>query len=400
MIAMRFDWRDIFKAARLAFSFQRLWIQFIGLLGGYASYVVLTYASLLLAGNRLDVLWSRFGLLPCALGLNLPWYSWILFALGLFIFLFFWLVTSTGVARATYMNLKGNYFYTWKEALRFALKKKGVSVILTPVAILMIAFFTGLGGVVIGLLGRIPYVGELGISLFSTIWFMASFFLVFILLALGVSLIMTPAVLATTDDDAFEGIFQSFSMLYSQPWRLIFYEILLLIIALFGFGIFAYFAKQAWSLMTTILIWGMGDKYAGLSFQASYLLQHWVYPAVAWSRMLPYDLGSLLFFTRDFTSMDLPLIMTVSSHIFAFFLAIIAGFIVSYPFAVFNTGNGMIFLILKKKKDDENLLERKDREEEEEEEESQPEEEEKKDDTEPVELKSDEGEKPKKRKKG
>ena len=32
MVALRFDVRDLFRAPRIAFSFQRLWIQFLGLL--------------------------------------------------------------------------------------------------------------------------------------------------------------------------------------------------------------------------------------------------------------------------------------------------------------------------------------------------------------------------------
>jgi hypothetical protein len=367
MVAMRFDYRDIFRSARLAFSFQRMWIQFLGLLDGYLVYVICTYLSLILAGKSFSVYWSRYGLMPSVLGLQLPWYSWIIFALGAFFFLFAWLVTSTAVARAAYMNLKGNTFYTWKEACGFALKKKAGSVISTPIAIFVIIFFTGLGGVIIGLLGRIPYVGELGISLFPIIWFMAALFLVFLLLAFFVSLFLTPAILATTDDDAFEGIFQSFSTLYSQPWRLILYEILLGIVVLLGFGFIAFFAKKAWGLMTTVFLWGMGDKYADLSYSASYLLQNWVYPAVAWSRAILGEYTSYFFFTRDFTAIELSGVMTVSSWIFSVFLVFIGAFILSYPLAIFNVGQGIIFLILKKKKDDENLLERKDREEEEEE---------------------------------
>jgi hypothetical protein len=329
--------------------------------------MVLTYISLVIAGNDFGVYWSRFGLFPSVFGLQLPWYSWIIYALGAIFFVFTWLITSTAVARATYMNLKGNLFYTWKEACGFALKKKGGSVISTPIAISVIIFFTGLGGVVIGLLGRIPFIGELGISIFPVIWFMATLFLIFLLLALVVSLLLTPAILATTDDDAFEGIFQSFSTLYSQPWRLILYEVLLGIIALVGLGFFAFFAKKAWGLMTTIFLWGMGDKYADLSYSASYLLQNWVYPAVAWSRAILGEYASCFFFTRDFTALELSGIMTASSWIFAIFLILIGGFIFSYPLAIFNAGQGIIFLILKKKKDDENLLERRDREEEEEE---------------------------------
>jgi len=387
MVSMRFDYRDVFRAARVAFSFQRVWIQFVGLFSGYVGYIVLTYLSLIAAGRNFGTLWSRFGFFPNVVGSHLPWYSWIIFALGAFFLLFAWLVTSTGVARAAYMNLKGNTFYTWKEAFIFALKKKGGSVISTPIAIFAIAFFTGLGGVVVGLLGRIPYVGELGVSLFAVVWFMASLFLVFVILTLGTSLLLTPAVLATTDDDAFEGIFQSFSTLYSQPWRLIVYEVLLGAITIVGFGTFAFFAKKAWSLMTTILVWGMGDKYANLSYAASYLLQNWVYPAVAWSRAILGDYASYFFFTRDLTAISLPVVMTISAWIFAIFLVLIGGFILSYPLAIFNVGNSIIFLILKKKKDDENLLERKDKEEEEEEEEEEKVEEEKKEEVEKTEKK-------------
>ena len=149
-------------------------------------------------------------------------------------------------------------------------------------------------------------------------------------------------------------------------------------ITIVGFGTFAFFAKKAWGLMTTILVWGMGDKYANLSYAASYLLQNWVYPAVTWSRAILGDYASYFFFTRDLTSISLPVVMTISAWIFAIFLVFIGGFILSYPLAVFNVGNSIIFLILKKKKDDENLLERKDKEEEEEEEETEEKEEEKK----------------------
>lgn len=369
MVSMRFDFRDIFKSARVAFSFQRLWIQFFGLSFGYLGYVIFTYLGLILSGKSFSVIWSRFGLFPTVAGYPLHWMSWILFGVGCFIFIFAWLVASTGVARAAYMHLKGNTFYTWKEAIAFALKKKGGSVISTPIAILLIAVFTGLGGVVVGLLGRIPVVGELGISLFAIIWFLAALFLVFVILALFVSILLGPSIIATTDDDAFEGIFQSFSTLFSFPWRLLIYEVLLVIIALLGFGVFALFAKKAWAMMTTLLVWGMGDKYADLSYAASYFLQNCIYPAVAWSRAILGDISYVLFFTRDFTAIELPALMTISAYIFTFFLLIIGGFIVSYPLAVLNAGNCIIFLVMKKKKDDENLLERKDREEEVEEEE-------------------------------
>ncbi len=364
MVALRFDARDLFRSARLAFSFQRLWLQFFGLLVGYTGYVVLTYGSILCAGRNLEVVWDRFGLFPGVAGLPLPWYGWILYGIGIAWLFFFWMVAATSVARATYMNLKGNTFYTWKEALSFSLKRKGGSLIAAPLAILIIGLLTGLGGVVIGLLGRIPVVGELGVSLFAVIWFITSFFLLIVCFALAISLLLTPAILATTDDDAFEGIFQSFSILFSHPVRMIFYQAIVLIIALLSTGAFIWLAKQAWGIMTSLLVMGMGDKYADLSYGATYLLQTWVYPVHMWSKAILGDYAPALLFSREFTSISLSGSMTAATTVFAAMITLIAGYVASFPLAIFNVGQSLIFLMIKKQKDDENLLERKDKEEE------------------------------------
>jgi hypothetical protein len=372
MAAMRFDYRDLFRAPRIAFSFQRLWIQFLGILAGCGAYVVLAYLAFLLAGANLGVAWSSFGLLPLPLGMPLPWFSKVLLGLGILAFVFIMLVTATAVARAAYMHLKGNNFYTWKEAVRFAVKKKGGAVAATPVAILVILLFVALGGVVVGLFGRIPWgVGDvlgIGISLFTPIWFAASLFLVFLFLALAVSLWLTPSVLATTDDDAFEGIFQSFSTLASQPWRLILYGGLVKILAAAGLAVLAFFARHAWIVMTRVLAFGMGDKWADISYAASYHLQNWIYPAVEWMKTIPLSHSGVCCLTQEIVGTELPVLGTISAAVVAVFLVVIGIVVLAYPIAIFNTGSTILFLILKKKKDDENLLERKDKEEETEEE--------------------------------
>ncbi|MDM7926012.1 MAG: hypothetical protein QUS35_08325 [bacterium] len=368
MVALRFDVRDLFRAPRIAFSFQRLWIQFLGLLAAMAGYIVLTYLALVSAGADFGQAWSRFGLLPAASGQPLPWYSKILACLAVLwlAVVLFW--TAVAVCRAVYMHLKGNHFYTWKEALRFSLKKKAGASVATPVAIGLIILFTVIGGVVVGLFGRIPWgVGDVlgvGISLLSPVWFAASLFLVFLGLALAVSLLLTPSVLATTDDDAFEGIFQSFSTLAAQPWRIVLYSLLLAALSLIGFGILAWFVKQAWIVMTRVLSAGMGEKYADISYAASYLFQNWVYPAVEWTRAIPASVSNACFFSSDFVGVDLPAIQTVSAVVTAVFLSLFALTVAAYPLAVLNSGLCILFLVLKKKKDDENLLERKDKEEE------------------------------------
>jgi hypothetical protein len=365
MVALRFDFRDLFRAPKVAFSFQRLWIQFTGLLVGYGLFLILTYVGAILSRGSLSTLWIRYGLLPRIGSLNLTWIGWIFVGVGLFFLAASWLVTSTAVARAAYMNLKGNTFYTWKEAFRFALKKKAVSVIATPVAILAIACFTGLGGVVVGLVGRIHDVLGIGVSLLTLVWFVASFFIVFVLAACAVSLLITPAVLATTDDDAFEGIFQSFSTLFSQPWRLVIYEILTVLLSVVALIVFAFVCKLSWRMMTILLIWGMGEDYVNISYQAVYYLQTWLYPGLIWIRTSLGALPTSLLFTHEFISLKLSGLLNISAVITGAFITLISTYVFSYLLASFNVGNTLIFLVLKKMKDDENLLERKDKEEEE-----------------------------------
>ncbi len=364
MVAMEFKTKDLFRSVRMAFGFQRLWLQFLGLVIGYSGYLIFTYATIFISGQDMNTIWDRFGLLPGVFDLALPWYGWLLFVAGVLWFFFFAMVAGCSVARASYMNIKGNTFYTWKEAFRFSLRKKGGSLIATPLAILIIAAIIAVGGGIVGVLGRIPIIGPLGVSLFGIFWFAASFFLLLVIFALGISWLLTPAILATTDDDAFEGIFQSFSILLSQPFHLIFYEAIVIILSILSFGVFTYLAKQTWGLMTLVLSTGMGSIYADLSYGASYLIQNWFYPVHMWSKVILGGYAPAFLFSHEFTSISLSGIMPVATFIFAVMMAFIAGYVASFPVAVFNVGQTFIFLLIKKSKDDENLLERKDKEEE------------------------------------
>ncbi|MBN1779517.1 hypothetical protein JW948_00135 [bacterium] len=370
MIALHFNVKDMFRSIRLAFSFQRLWIQFVGLLSSYLIYLVLTYVAFMVAGEGVGEVWDRYGLLPICPGTYMPVISVILCGLAVVILAFGAMLTSTAVARAVYMNLKGNTFYTYKEALAFAWRKK-LSIIGTPV---LLALFMGLfmlGGGVMGWLGRFPWlsIGPILTSVLTLVWFIACLFLVFMGIALAVSLILTPAILAATDDDAFEGLFQSFSIAFSQPWRLLFYQAVNVLTSGFGLVVFVLLAKVSWKVMNGIFLWGMGAKFADIATQASYYVQSWTSPFVIYYQsLLPESVGRLLFFSYNFTSVALPAGLAASALIMAIFLIVLGGYVLCYPLAILNTGHVLAFLVIKKIKDDENLLERKDREEEDDEE--------------------------------
>lgn len=368
MNQMRFDIRDIFKSPRFALSLQRIWIQFLGLFVGYLGYLIFTYLSFIVARIGLSNGWKKYGLLPCIFPESPNWYSVIIYLIGLIWLIAVYLITATAVSRATYMLVKGNHFYTWLNAVQFALKKT-VSILLSPVAIILIVVFFLAGGAVVGLLGRIPFVGEFGVSIFAFAWFFASLLVVFLVIIFVVALIQTPSIIATTNDDAFEAIFQSFSLVWSQPWRLILYEVISAALAVVGLFVLAFLSKKAYIVMDRVFSNVMGADFINIASHGMYLLNIWLFQSINWANSLLGESSGLVYFSREFIPLQLPhSYQYVTSYIFAIWMLIIGGFILSYGLASFNVGNTLSYIILRKKKDDENLLERKDPEEEEEQE--------------------------------
>jgi hypothetical protein len=359
MTELKFNAEDLFRSNRIALSIQRIWLQFIGLVVGYLGYYGFTVASFLMAGYSYSQVASEFGLFPClfAVKVNPPLISKIVFGCGCFYLTVVFLVGNIAVSRATFMAMKGRSFYTWREALVFALRKSG-SAVLTPLGIAVIIMVFILSACLFGLFGRMPYVGELGISFFALIWMIAALLMVFFLIVAAASVLLAPAILATTNEDAFEAIFQSFSTIWSQPWRVVFYESIVCGLSAVGFVILAILVKSSFLVMNFLFLFSMGDKFERLAAQGQFLLHSWTAPLDAAAQKLFGDFARHFYFTRDFAALQLPLTEQVSAYFFAINALIVAGLVFSYLLATFNTGNTIMFLILRKVRDGENLLTR------------------------------------------
>ncbi len=369
MIKLYFDCRDVFHAPRYAFSMQKMWIQFLGSSIGYVLYLVLTYLGFIVSGEGLATVWSQYKLLPCffTAGEELGWISWIIYALGVFLLLCCFFLANTAVARASYMTAKGNIFYSWKEAVRFAFRKF-LSVILTPISLLVLIGFIIIGIGVIGFIGKIPVVGLLGVTLFTTIWFLAALFAVFLILIVVVSLLIVPSIIATTDEDAFEAVFQSFSVAWGQPWRLILYELLTVGLSIVSLALFAFFVKQSIILMNDVFIYTMGDNFSNTAYQGQYLIQNWLLYGQNVIENIFQNFTPYIYFSNVFTQIspdNLSPVVIISTYLYAFNLLFIGGWVISFGFSTFTTGNMFTYLVLRQKKDGENLLERIDSEEDE-----------------------------------
>ena len=373
MLALKFDFRDLFRAPRLAFSLQRMWILLVGLGGAGLIYLFFTYVALVLGGHSLASTWRFFGILPVFYGstITLPWYGWLVHSLGVVLAAMVFLLANTALSRALYMSAKGEHFYSWRQAYAFAWRKLG-AVVMTPVSLaLLILLFIG-GAFLIGLAGRIPWIGEVGFSLFTILWFGMAILLLYCSLVLLISFCYTPAIIASTDEDAFEAVFQLYALTWNQPWRLLAYGLLSLVISLFSFGLFAFVCKQAVGLTNLIFTLFMGSNFADLANNGQALVQAWTSAGEGLLFAFFQDFTPLIFFTQEFGYLPVHELarptVAVAGFIYAVSLLFLAGWVLSYGLATLNNSHLLAYLYMRKRKDGVNLLERKDKEEESEEE--------------------------------
>jgi len=281
------------------------------------------------------------------------------------------------------------------DALK-SLQRNWKAVLLSPITLFaIVAFFILFGIFVVGGLARlIPYVGEILYAVFMIPVFFAVLLTVFMGIVLAVSLFLGPAIVGTTSEDTLETVIQLFSTVWSQPWRLVLYELWV--------NVTTWFSATVLSVMTYLALlltsWAcgifMGPKLTGLlSTALHYVPQralaltmfHFSPERIAakidqmpilW-RLGSYYYPSLMSPLPSLGGEPTGTILW-SGRILAIMFLILVGFILSYALATFASGQTLIYVALRKMKDDENLLEQKDREEQEEEDRQRQEEEERK----------------------
>jgi hypothetical protein len=366
MTQFYFDIRDVFRAPRLALSAKKILLQFIGLVAGYLGYLIFTYLAFFSGGVGFSEVWDLHGLFPLGDFPFTEWYSWVIFAVGIVWALICWLLASTMVGKVTYEQLKGDDFYSSKEAFRF-LKKHWGPAFFSPLSLLAFIAFLLICGIIVGLLGKIPYVGELGIGIFYLIpLFAVALTLAYVIFMFFISLLLAPAVVAALKEDTFETLVQIFSTVWNQAWRFLLYTGLLGVMSKIGIFIFGYFSFRAVQLIHLSCGVFMKIKLADVTEEAlSYITipQHIlgyfsnIFAGVNFAFHLP-EIGPGLYLNWS---------QQIAAFLIGISLIIIIFMVLSYGLAIISTGQTVTYIILRRKKDDENLLERKQEAEEEEE---------------------------------
>jgi hypothetical protein len=344
MVPLRFNFVDILRAPRLALSPKKIWIMWRALALALILYNAGAYLGYALSGGDVYGLWRVYYLFPPAT-LLFGGYGALGYAL--------W-----GVGAAAFFI--SNDFFSRKEAGKFVARHWRAA-LGTPVAILVVLALLVGAGLLIGLIGKIPWFGDVvAAASFLPMWLGGIFFL-FLALVFVLSLLLTPAIVGTTGDDTFEASFELFSTLSGQPWRLVVYEAFLGTLTAAATLLFAAFAFGAVKAAYWALALPMGAK-AGVAFDAAWrVMPSWfrgaypgTCPPLEWiSGCCP---GCMAFGAGDVV-LPLPWPVALAATLLSLGLLAVLGVVVAYKLSCLATGQTLIYIVIRKKKDDENLLE-------------------------------------------
>lgn len=358
-----FDVRDVFRSPRLAFSGKKIWLFLKANLFGFAAYWIFSYLALLINGNGLFDSLNQFGLYPCIyavvessiLSIIIYWIGVILWILAIFF-------ACTAVARVTYKQLKGDDFYSVADAQNFA-KNHRSPIIMSWISILLIALLFVVGAIVFALIGKIPFIGEILFAILYIAYFFGAVFTIYTLIVFIVSFVYSPAIVATMEEDTMGTVFQSYSITWSQPWRMIAYHLTLFPILVIGVYILKWFWLAAHKFINVVfgMDWLMGEKLRNVVGWATDLINPSITLCCGINQTMEMGNKSSL---HSLLSLQDGIALSPTEYIAGTILAIIFFILLisifSYALSVLSVGETIILTILKQKSNDENLLERDD----------------------------------------
>lgn len=358
-----FDVRDIFRSPRLALSGKKIWIFLKVNLFGFTVFWLLSYIALALTGINFSDAVHIYGLYPCLYcAENVLLIPQIIFWIGVAIWIISIYFACTAVSRITYKQLKGDDFYSVADARNFV-KNNRYPIVLSWVSILLITAFFSLGATLFALIGKIPYIGEVLFALLYIFYFFGSLFTVYTLAVFITSLIYSPVIVATMEEDTMGTVFQSYSITWSQPWRLVLYHLILLPILMIGITIFKWFWFAGYNLINLIFgtEWLMGAKLHNIVGLATDLVNpHFGFYNFIKCSSTFQNIASQLTLLSLKDGVLLSSTEYIAGTIVAIVLFIFLLLIVSYGLSILSVGETIIFTIFKMKSNDENLLVRRD----------------------------------------
>ena len=344
---MTWDWRDIPRSVRIAFSDRKIGLHVRGLVITYVLVVGAVYLAQLAEGRDIVSVWRQTGLavpieIPDAARTTLGIVS---ISVALIVGWAVCVYYSIAVAKVTHEELRGEHFFPSGEAARFA-RKHGGGAFGTLFGILLFALVIRALAYLGGMVGRVPYVGEWWIAVGAVLLipaFFAGLLFAFLTLMFVAGAMLVPAVSGTTGHRSTEVSYQLAVIVWRSGWRLFAYEGVLVIAAILAGAVFVVVGLAGFSAVLA----GVAGAYprftdmliAGVHF--------------AWG-----DVGSQVAACLGFngTPGPLSLPMLVGASISAVSLILVTIVFAAYVLSIGTVGNVLIYAILRRRIWGDNVL--------------------------------------------
>ena len=338
---------DVISIPGRALKAKKIIVASFFLLAALIFYDFFTYLAVLFDGKGIGVLFDQYGLLPITLVDFTGSVSRVAYFTGIAAAIWLLMAGMAGVAIFDFEMMRGNPFFTSLEAIRFSLGRLG-QIFLSHFAILIFLALILFLGVIVGLITRIPYLGEWLYAIFLIFPnFIIVLFSVLILFVLSLSILIMPAIIAADrHGETFNSILELFSVTTKQPLRWIGHTIYSLFTSKLGGFIFAYFAYRALQLLLYTTSLGGGEKIGNLFASG---LHH-----------LPVDSPLFGFITNIIPDLNFGFYMNfgqgipqsgLAGHLMAISLFGIFVIIVGYMFSVVATGQAYSYAIIRRIRD-------------------------------------------------
>ncbi|MBI4712987.1 MAG: hypothetical protein HY762_06785 [Planctomycetes bacterium] len=286
--------------------------------------------------------------LKCLSGLTFQPYAWYVIPIVYLLLVIIWAYFGGAISRTAAVNLTKDEGLELGKSLKFTGHK--YLAFLSPWIITVLGFLFFFGcNVLGGLVGRIPYAGELLVGLGIPLAILSGFIMVFILIGFRFASPMFYGTIAVESSDSFDAISRSFQYLYARPWHYIWYHLVAIVYGLATFifvGVFTHLMVK-FALKATQL--GMGDKLyqvlASTGLPARFTL--------AGAAQAPHAEG---------------ITMVIAAFIIAVVLILVYGFMVSYLVSYYFSSYNIIYLLMRKNVDEIDMKELYDEDEEKEDE--------------------------------
>lgn len=342
------DIRAVLAAPGKGLALKKIFVSSLFLLLGYLVYLFFTYVALLYDGVSFEYIWQSYGMFPVKLfAFDAP-VALIIQLIGIGLTLFCVSLTIMAGAAINFEEIRGDYFFSAFDAIRLTLNRIP-TLFLGYLSIAAFIAFVYLLGIVVGLITRIPYIGELLLGVFYIVpVFITLAFTVFIIFVAIVGIVLFPIVVAAQKQkEVFDGLLQLFSVMIKEPVRFIWYTAVTVVFAKVASFILAYLFYRTLQFSRVVLKTGGGARVEEM-FNSAYA-------------MLPLDSPAVAFVTNVFPGISFGFSLvrwgyggeqSAGSVLLAvsFFLLFIV--ILGYAASVISAGLARGYAVIRRMKDD------------------------------------------------